>query len=53
MSVIVIVGIVSVVLVAGVLLLSMFTISKGYTFKHSVDPLPGEAGAEENKDRKE
>lgn len=35
-----IVGIVSVIVVVGVVLLSLLTLSKGYAYKHSVDPIP-------------
>ncbi len=37
-----------VVVVAIVLLLSLFTISKGYAYKHEVDPLPGENSTEDD-----
>jgi len=36
----------SIVFTVGVLILSLVTISKGYGFKHTIDPL------EENEDRK-
>lgn len=36
------VGIISIVVVGLVVLLSLVTLSKGYGYKHSVDPLPEE-----------
>lgn len=42
MSTYIVVGAISLLVVALVLILSMITISKGYRYKHSVDPLPDE-----------
>ncbi len=43
-----------VAVVAIVLLLSLFTISKGYAYKHEVDPLPGEdSNKDDNQEEKE
>ncbi|WP_226035565.1 YtzI protein [Aquibacillus saliphilus] len=50
MLVVVIICIVVVILVLG---LSLMTINKGYNYKHSVDPLPGEKLEDENDQNKE
>ncbi|MGJ9459470.1 YtzI protein [Oceanobacillus sp. CF4.6] len=45
------VGIISVVVVAIVVGLSLVTLSKGYSYKHSVDPLPDEDKKEDMEKR--
>ncbi|MBP1968551.1 Ca2+/H+ antiporter [Virgibacillus natechei] len=48
-----VVAIISILVVAFVLILSLVTISKGYAYKHSVDPLPDEEVQEQNSEEKE
>ena len=49
----IVVGVVSLLVVAMVLVLSMVTISKGYGYKHSIDSLPDEVEAETDYNQKE
>ncbi|MFD1038302.1 YtzI protein [Virgibacillus byunsanensis] len=45
--------ILSIAIMLVVLLLSLFTISKGYAYKHTVDPLPDEQEDKNDTDIKE
>ncbi|UJL46939.1 YtzI protein [Virgibacillus sp. NKC19-16] len=47
----IIVVIVSIIVVIGVLLLSLLTLSKGYAYKHSVDPLPDDDKSNESQEK--
>lgn len=44
--------VVSIIVILFVLILSLITISKGYGFKHSVDPHPEESRKDEKVDEK-
>ncbi|MBY7142252.1 YtzI protein [Virgibacillus sp. NKC19-3] len=46
------VGIISIIAVVGVLLLSLLTLSKGYAYKHSIDPHPDEEQSEESQEER-
>ncbi|WP_338061882.1 YtzI protein [Virgibacillus indicus] len=48
----IVVGAVSLLVVAMVVILSMVTISKGYGYKHSIDSLPDEETSEEDMNHK-
>jgi cell division protein FtsL len=51
MSPILVVTLVSAAVVAMVLILSLYVISKGYAFKQKVDPLPEEEETDDNEEK--
>ncbi|WP_077247145.1 YtzI protein [Pseudobacillus wudalianchiensis] len=49
----VIIMILSVIIIAVVIALSVFTVNKGYAFKHTVDPLENNPHLQQEPDKKE